>query len=108
MITIQSKFRRTAMTTTLTIKDLALDKELGCAAMATVRGGFANQANGTQQGNMMGLFAPVAVANGANFSGSGPVIIQVDSFPTQWASNSSSSSNSQGSGLGWDEGYRDL
>jgi hypothetical protein len=96
------------MKSTLTIKDLALDKELGSAAMATVRGGFANQANGTQQGNMMELFAPVAVANGANFAGAGPVIIQVDSFPTQRASNYSSSSNSQGSGLGWDEGYRDL
>jgi hypothetical protein len=96
------------MTSTLTIKDLALDKELGSAAMASVRGGFANQANGTQQGNMLGLFAPVAVANGANFAGSGPVIIQVDSFPTQHASNSSSSSNSQGSGFGWAEGYRDL
>jgi hypothetical protein len=96
------------MQSTLTIKDLALDKELGSAAMASVRGGFANQANGTQQGNMLGLFAPVAVANGANFSGSGPVIIQVDSFPTQHASNSSTSSNAQGSGFGWDEGYRDL
>jgi hypothetical protein len=96
------------MSSTLTIKDLALDKELGSEAMAAVRGGFANQANGTQQSNFMGMFAPVAVANGANFAGAGPVIIQVDSFPTQTASNSSSSSNSQGSGLGWDEGYRDL
>jgi len=96
------------MKSTLTIKDLALDKELGSDAMATVRGGFANQANGTQQSNFMKMFAPVEVANGANFSGSGPVIIQVDSFPSQFASNSSTSSNSQGSGLGWDEGYRDL
>jgi hypothetical protein len=95
------------MTSTLTIKDLALDKELDHNTMATVRGGLANQANGTQQTNFMQMLAPVAVANGANFAGSGPVIIQVDSFPTQTASNSSSSSNAQG-GLGWDEGYRDL
>jgi hypothetical protein len=87
------------MKSTLTIKDLALDKELGSAAMATVRGGFANQANGTQQGNMLDLCAPVAVANNACFSG-GPVNIQVDSNPTQWASNYSYSSNSQGSSWG--------
>jgi hypothetical protein len=83
------------MTTTLTIKDLALDQELGSEAMASVRGGYANQANATQQSNTLGLFAPVAVANGACFSG-GPVNIQVDSYPTQCADNYSSSSNSQG------------
>jgi hypothetical protein len=93
------------MQSTLTIKDLALDKELDRKTMSAVRGGLANQANGTQQSNLMGMFAPVAVANGANFSG-GPVIIQVDSYPTQYASNYSTSSNSQGYAL--DEGYRDL
>ena len=93
------------MKSTLTIKDLALTEDLDRKAMSAVRGGLANQANGTQQPNMMGMFAPVSVANGAVFSG-GPVIIQVDSFPTQHASNSSSSSNSQG--FGWDEGYPDL
>jgi len=84
------------MKTTLIIKDLALDKELGSDAMATVRGGFANQANGTSQANTLALFAPVAVANGSCFGG-GPVNIQVDSYPTQYASNYSTSSNSQGS-----------
>ena len=84
------------MKSTLTIKDLALDKELGSEAMASVRGGYANQANGTQQSNTLGLFAPVAVANGACFGG-GPVNIQVDSMPTQTAYNDSTSSNSQGS-----------
>ena len=83
------------MKSTLTIKDLALDKELGSEAMATVRGGFANQANGTAQANMLNLIAPVAVANGACFGG-GPVNIQVDSYPTQCAYNYSTSSNSQG------------
>jgi len=90
---------------TLHIKDLSLDKELGSKEMSAVRGGLANQANGTGQNNFMGMFAPVSVANGAQFSGNAPVIIQVDSFPTQTASNSSTSSNSQG--FGWDEGYRD-
>ena len=84
------------MTTTLTIKDLALDKALDSKAMSTVRGGFANQANGTSQGNTLALFAPVLVANGTNFGG-GPVNIQVDSMPTQTAYNDSTSSNSQGS-----------
>jgi hypothetical protein len=90
---------------TLHIKDLSLDKELGSKEMSAVRGGLANQANGTGQNNFMGMFAPVSVANGAQFSGNAPVIIQVDSYPTQTASNSSTSSNSQG--FGWDEGYRD-
>ena len=83
------------MTTTLTIKDLALDKALDSKAMSTVRGGFANQANGTQQSNTLDLCAPVKVANNACFSG-GPVNIQVDSYPTQCADNYSTSSNSQG------------
>ena len=95
------------MTSTLTIKDLALDKELDRATMSAVRGGLANQANGTGQSNFMAMFAPVSVANGASFSGNAPVIIQVDSYPTQHASNSSHSSNAQG-GFGWDEGYADL
>ena len=90
---------------TLHIKDLSLDKELGSKEMSAVRGGLANQANGTGQNNFMGMFAPVSVANGAQFSGNAPVIIQVDSYPTQTASNSSTSANSQG--FGWDEGYRD-
>jgi hypothetical protein len=90
---------------TLHIKDLSLDKELGGKEMSAVRGGLANQANGTGQNNFMSMFAPVSVANGAQFSGNAPVIIQVDSYPTQTASNSSTSSNSQG--FGWDEGYRD-
>jgi hypothetical protein len=91
------------MKSTLTIKDLALDKELGSEAMAAVRGGLANQANGTQQSNTQALFAPVVVGNGACFGG-GPVTIQVDSFPTQTATNDSTSSNSQGSGSKWSKG----
>jgi hypothetical protein len=82
------------MTTTLTIKDLALDKELDRKDMAAVRGGVANQANATQQGNTLAMFAPVKVANGACFES--PANIQVDSNPYQYASNDSTSSNSQG------------
>jgi hypothetical protein len=90
---------------TLHIKDLSLDKALDRKEMSAVRGGLANQANGTGQNNFMGMFAPVSVANGAQFSGNAPVIIQVDSYPTQTASNSSTSTNKQG--FGWDEGFRD-
>jgi hypothetical protein len=81
------------MTTTLTIKDIALDKELDHKDMATVRGGVANQANATQQANALAMFAPVSVANGAKFGG--PANIQVDSNPYQYADNHSSSDNSQ-------------
>lgn len=80
---------------TVIIKDLALDKALDRKSMSAVRGGFFDQANATQQANFQSMFAPVSVANGANFAGSGPVIIQVDSNPTQNASNFSDSSNFQ-------------
>jgi hypothetical protein len=93
MLTNHPTFRRIAMA--LFIKDLALDKELDRKEMSAVRGGFANQANGTSQVNNQSLFAPVSVGNGSYFGG-GPVNIQVDSNPTQTASNYSTSSNSQG------------
>jgi hypothetical protein len=92
MLTNHPTFRRTEMT--LHIKDLALDKALDRKEMSAVRGGLANQANGTNQVNNQSLFAPVVVGNGSYF-GSGPVNIQVDSYPTQTASNSSTSTNSQ-------------
>jgi predicted component of type VI protein secretion system len=80
---------------TVLIKDLSLDKELDRKEMSAVRGGLANQANGTNQVNNQSLFAPVSVGNGSTFGG-GPVNIQVDSYATQTASNDSTSSNSQG------------
>jgi hypothetical protein len=83
------------MTSNLMIKDLALDKDLDHHTMSAVRGGLANQANGTSQSNCLEMFAPVSVANGSCFGG-GPVNIQVDSYPTQTASNCSTSSNWQG------------
>ena len=77
---------------TLMIKDLSLDKQLDRTAMAAVRGGNGNQANATGQSNLMVMFAPVSVGNGSNFSG-GPVIFQVDSNPTQTATNDNTSVN---------------
>jgi len=84
------------MKSTLTIKDLALDKQLDRKTMSAVRGGLANQANGTQQTNTQAMFAPVLVANGSVFKDGSN--IQVDSYPTQAAYNDSYSSNSQGGG----------
>ncbi len=80
------------MKSTLCIKDLALDKALDSKTMSAVRGGLGDQANATQQSNVMAMFAPVAVGNGSIIGG-GPVTFQVDSNPTQTASNSSTSSN---------------
>ena len=91
------------MKSTLTIKDLAITEELDRKAMSAVHGGLANQANGTNQANTQAMFAPVSVANGACFGGNAPVIIQVDSAPTQSATNYSTSSNSQG--YGWEKHY---
>ena len=90
------------MKSTLIIKDLSLDQQLGSKAMAAVRGGLGNQANATGQSNSLEMFAPVSVGNGSNFSG-GPVIFQVDSNPTQTASNYSTSTNVNS--LGWYAGY---
>jgi hypothetical protein len=73
------RLRKSEMKSTLTIKDLALDKELNGKAMCAVRGG--------------------SVGNGSIFGG--PAIIQVDSNPTQSASNYSSSSNESFKGFGW-------
>ena len=81
---------------TVIIKDLCVSKELDRKALCAVRGGVGNQANATQQLNSQEMFAPVAVANGANFAGSGPVNFQVTSNPTQNASNYSYSTNVQG------------
>ena len=80
------------MKSTLMIKDLALDKELDGKTMSSVRGGNSDQANATQQSNVMALFAPVHVGEGSLIGG-GPVNFQVTSNPTQTATNSSTSTN---------------
>jgi hypothetical protein len=85
------------MNTVLTIKDLAHGKELDRKAMSAVRGGLGNQANATQQSNLLQMKAPVAVGNGTDICG--PANFQVDSNPIQTATNDSTSTNF--SGLGW-------
>jgi hypothetical protein len=82
------------MKSTLTIKDLALDKELDGKAMSSVRGGNSDQANATQQGNFLQMEAPVSVGNDSGIYG--PVNFQVTSNPTQTATNDSTSTNSKG------------
>jgi hypothetical protein len=81
------------MKSTLIIKDLALDAELDRKAMSAVRGGQGNQANGTNQSTVMASFAPVKVANGSKFMGSGPTTIQVSSDVDQTGDNYSYSDN---------------
>ncbi len=83
------------MKSTLTIKDLSLDKALGSKEMSAVRGGLGDQANATGQSNVLSMIAPVSVGNGSSFSG-GPVIFQVDSNPTQTASNYNTTSSDHG------------
>jgi hypothetical protein len=85
------------MKSALTIKDLALDKELDGKTMSAVRGGNSDQANGTLQSNSQSLCAPVSVGNGTGICG--PVNFQVTSNPTQTATNCSTSTNDKGLGL---------
>ena len=82
------------MKSTLMIKDLSLDKELDRKAMCAVRGGIGNQANSIGQSNALAMVAPVSVGNGSAVSG--PVTFQVDSNPTQTATNDNTSTNSSG------------
>jgi hypothetical protein len=85
------------MTSTLTIKDLALDKQLDGKTMSAVRGGNSDQANATMQGNVAKMTAPVSVGNDSGIFG--PANFQVDSNPTQSLSNYSDSSNDKGLSL---------
>ncbi len=92
------------MKSTLTIKDLALDKKLDCKAMSAVRGGQGNQANATEQNNFLKMKAPVSVGNGSEIGG-GPINFQVTSNPTQTGTNDSTSTNDKS--LSWLGGYLD-
>jgi hypothetical protein len=89
------------MKSTLIIKDLALDKELGGKAMSAVRGGFGSQDIKTSQENTVGVTANVNLANGAAFLNSGDVKFDVVSAPSVYASNYSDSSNS----MEWKKGF---
>jgi hypothetical protein len=93
------------MKSTLIIKDLALDKELGGKAMSAVRGG---QNIETKQNAEAVSVANVNVGNGSAFLGKGPVTFDVVSAPSVSAFNYSDSSNSTTKGfpsylrgLGW-------
>jgi hypothetical protein len=82
------------MKSALIIKDLDATKELDKKAMSAVRGGLGNQANSTEQSNGMAIFSPVEVGNGSKVYG--PATFQVDSNPTQYATNDNYSSNDSG------------
>ena len=79
------------MTSTLTISDLPTSKELDARAMSAVRGGNANQANGTSQLNAQGMATLANVGNGSRVLG--PATIQSDNTFTQDAYNTSYSWN---------------
>jgi hypothetical protein len=87
------------MKSTITIKDLSVSKELDHQAMSAVRGGLGNQSNATGQLNKQDICAPVSVGNGSEICG--PATFQVDSNPTQTATNYNTSSNEQGVGVSW-------
>jgi hypothetical protein len=81
------------MTSTLTLSDLSTSKELDRAAMSAVRGGNADQANGTSQLNLQSMLAAANVGNGLVVGANSPVIIQSDNTFTQDAHNSSIATN---------------
>jgi len=81
------------MPSTLTISDLPTSKELDARAMSAVRGGNANQANGTSQLNLQSMLAAANVGNGLVVGANSPVIIQSDNTFSQDAHNSSTSTN---------------
>jgi hypothetical protein len=81
------------MTSTLTLSDLSTSKELDRAAMSAVRGGNADQANGTSQLNLQNMLAAANVGNGLVVGANSPVIIQSDNTFTQDAHNSSTATN---------------
>ena len=81
------------MKSTLTLSDLPTSKELDRKAMSAVRGGNANQANGTSQLNLQGMLAAANVGNGLVVGANSPVIIQSDNTFSQDAHNSSTATN---------------
>ena len=81
------------MTSTLSIVDLSVSKELDSKALSAVRGGTADQANGISQLNLQSMLAAVNVGNGMVVGANSPVIIQSDNTFTQDAHNDSSASN---------------
>ena len=83
------------MKSTLTISDLPIRKELDGKALCAVRGGQADQANGTSQLNLQTMLAAANVGNGLVVGANSPVIIQSDNTFTQDASNTNTTQNSK-------------
>jgi hypothetical protein len=79
------------MKSTLTVKDLAANKELDREEMSAVRGGFGDQAIAEQLGNAQIGGVSMNVGNESKFSG--PTTIQSDSKFDQHATNDSYSKN---------------
>jgi len=88
------------MKSTLTISDLSASKELDGKAMSAVRGGTADQANGTSQLNLQSMLAAANVGNGMVVGANSPVIIQSDNTFSQDAHNSSTAFNDKSLNLG--------
>lgn len=80
---------------TLSIRDLPLSRELDVKALAAVRGGNADQANGTSQLNLQSMLAAANVGNGLVVGHNSPVIIQSDNTFTQDAHNTNTAYNSK-------------
>ena len=79
------------MQTTLTIKDLSTSLELDRKAMSAVHGGQDNEAIGTSQSNVQGMFAAANVGNGSLFVG--PTTLQSDNTFHQDATNTNTATN---------------
>ena len=79
----------------LILSDLSVSKTLDTRAMGALRGGQADQANGTSQLNLQSMIAAAHVGNGLVVGANSPVIIQSDNTFTQDASNYNTAVNSK-------------
>jgi hypothetical protein len=89
------------MKSTLCIGDLPASRELDRQALRAVRGGQADQANGTSQLNLQSMLAAANVGNGMVVGMNSPVIIQADTTFNQDAHNTNTAVNSKSLDLGF-------
>jgi hypothetical protein len=82
------------MKSTLTIKDLSVNKELDRKAMCAVRGGNSDQAIALKQMNVQGVVVNKSIGSGSEFYG--PTNIQADTDVHQDAYNYSDNYNFKG------------
>jgi hypothetical protein len=82
------------MKSTLTIKDLSVNKELDRKAMCAVRGGNSDQGIALKQMNVQGAVVNSSIGNGSEFYG--PTNIQADTTVHQDAYNYSDNYNFKG------------